>query len=92
MKCQKVKFKVNRSKNWVKSIKYVNCISSQLYFLSLLKSYQLEVQDPKKINVYVFLKKSDSKERKTTTWSAEKLNVEQIIIKIGQSGSCTSSR
>ena len=74
MKCQKVKFKVNRSKNWAKSIKYmyVNCTSSRLYFLSLLKSYQLEVQDPKKINVYVFLKKSDWKEWKTTTWSAEK--------------------
>ena len=57
-----------------------------MYFLSLLRSYQLEVHDQtEKNNCKCTPVKSDSKGCKTTIWSAEKQNVEKTIIKNEQS-------
>ena len=84
MECQKAKFNENCIKNWAKSIIYASCTSSRQYFLNLLRSYQLEVQDQIKKKSQFILVKIDSKEWKITTWSAEKYNVEQNLLRIGQ--------
>ena len=60
---------VYRGNNWAKSTgiwKYGNYTSSQLCFISPFRSYQLQVQDPMRINKCKrILEKSYSKECKT---------------------------
>ena len=75
MECQKVKFKANCSKNWAKSIKILIC---KLYLLLVVFTKPLKIlpakgtRPNKKYKYKCTLIKSDSKECKTTFWSAEK--------------------
>ena len=66
MEYSKVKFEANHGRNWAKSTKYASCTSSQLYFISLLSSYQLEVQDQIKNKCKRTPVKSDFYECKTS--------------------------
>ena len=52
---RKVKCEANRSKNWAKSTKYASCTSRQQYFLSLLRSYRLEVGDYRNSILGIFI-------------------------------------
>ena len=62
----KAKLECRKVKCGAKWTKYASCTFSQWYFLSPLRSYQLEVQDQIKINKYIcILEKSDLKEWKT---------------------------
>ena len=45
LKCRKVKCRANLGKNWAKSTRYASFTFSLLYFLSILRSNQLEVQE-----------------------------------------------
>ena len=48
-RAEKVRCQANHSNNWAKATKYASCTSSWWYFLSLPRSYWLEVQETRNI-------------------------------------------
>ena len=80
---QESKCGANLNKNREKSTNYASCTSSWQYFIGLLRSYLLGVQDQiEKFNVYVLLK-NDSKECQTNSECRNVKNVEQAAVIIG---------
>ena len=71
--CRKVKCGAKPNKNWAKSTKYASCTSSQQYFISPFRSYQLEVQDQININKCECILENTSVR---LIWSAEKVKCE----------------
>ena len=90
MECQKLKFKANCNKNWANLIKYESCTSSIFYAFYDPTSLKYQLK-----NVNLFMKKVIPRSVRLS-WSAEKSNVEQTILKFGKSrlkyASFTSSR
>ena len=55
LECRKVRCGAIRTKNQPKSTKYASRTSSRYYFLSLLRSYRLEVLDNRNFTLGIFL-------------------------------------